>query len=178
MPISISPWTMPPRATSPTKTSAPSSASVSVRRRCLGGELLLARVHELGAPAVDHAGLVAEHDVLLPHAELQPEAQAAERRRAGAGEDDARRLDALVRQGKGVEQRGAGDDRRAVLVVVEDRIDIDSFKRRSISKHSGARMSSRLMPPNVGSSSCTVRTISSGSRWRARGRTRRCRRSA
>jgi hypothetical protein len=38
-----------------------------------------------------------------------------------------------------------------------------SISRRSISKHSGARMSSRLMPPKVGEISWTVRTISSGS---------------
>ena len=37
------------------------------------------------------------------------------------------------------------------------------LSRRSISKHSGALMSSRLMPPKVGSSALTTRTISSGS---------------
>jgi hypothetical protein len=42
-------------------------------------------------------------------------------------------------------------------------IDISFFSRRSISKHSGALMSSRLMPPKVGSRLRTVRMISSGS---------------
>jgi hypothetical protein len=40
----------------------------------------------------------------------------------------------------------------------------DSTSRCSISKHSGARMSSRLMPPKVGAISSTVRTTSSTSR--------------
>ncbi len=40
---------------------------------------------------------------------------------------------------------------------------ISAFSRRSISKHSGARMSSRLMPPKVGSRSFTTRMNSSGS---------------
>ncbi len=38
---------------------------------------------------------------------------------------------------------------------------------RSTSKHRGALMSSRLMPPNPGAMSCTVRTISSVS-WLSR----------
>ncbi len=40
---------------------------------------------------------------------------------------------------------------------------ISALRRRSISKQSGARMSSRLMPPKVGSRSLTVRMNSSGS---------------
>ena len=36
-----------------------------------------------------------------------------------------------------------------------------SRSRRSTSKHRGAPMSSRLMPPNAGAMICTVRTISS-----------------
>ena len=39
----------------------------------------------------------------------------------------------------------------------------DSFRRRSISKQRGAAMSSRLMPPNVGATPSTIRTISSTS---------------
>ena len=42
-----------------------------------------------------------------------------------------------------------------------------SRSRASISKHFGAAMSSRLIPPNTGAISSTVRTISSGS-WVAR----------
>src|SRR5262245_16707076 len=40
-------------------------------------------------------------------------------------------------------------------------ISISAISRSSISKHSGARMSSRLIPPKVGSSSFTVRITSS-----------------
>jgi hypothetical protein len=42
-----------------------------------------------------------------------------------------------------------------------------SRSRRSISKHRGAEMSSRLIPANTGAISCTVRTISSTS-WVSR----------
>ena len=38
-----------------------------------------------------------------------------------------------------------------------------SLSRRSISKHRGAEMSSRLMPPKLGASRATVSTISSAS---------------
>ena len=43
-----------------------------------------------------------------------------DRRRARAGEHDLHRLDLLVDDLERVEQRGAGDDRGAVLVIVED----------------------------------------------------------
>ena len=53
-------------------------------------------------------------------------------------------------------QRGARDDGRAVLVVVEDGDFMRFAQPSSISKHSGALMSSRLMPPKVGSSAATT----------------------
>ena len=90
-------------------------------RRGLGGERRLVGVHVLGPAPVDHAGAVAQDDVLAPRPELEVELGAGERGRAGAGEDDAHLLDLLAGHRQGVEQRGAGDDRRAVLVVVEDR---------------------------------------------------------
>jgi hypothetical protein len=43
-------------------------------------------------------------------------------------------------------------------------IDMRARSRLSISKHSGALMSSRLMPPKVGSSAATISTSLSGSR--------------
>jgi hypothetical protein len=49
-----------------------------------------------------------------------------------------------------VDQPGGGDDRRAVLVVVEDRDVHQLAQRCSMTKQSGALMSSRLMPPKVG----------------------------
>src|SRR3990172_380931 len=42
-------------------------------------------------------------------------------------------------------------------------IPISAFRRSSISKHRGAEISSRLIPPKVGSSALTTRMISSGS---------------
>jgi hypothetical protein len=51
------------------------------------------------------------------------------------------------------------DNGGAVLVVMKDR-NFHPFacRRRSISKHSGALMSSRLMPPKVGSSAAIIST--------------------
>ena len=50
----------------------------------------------------------------------------------------------------GVDEAGGGDDRRAVLVVVQDRNVQRSRSSVSMTKHSGALISSRLMPPKVG----------------------------
>jgi hypothetical protein len=70
-------------------------------------------------------------------------------RRAGAVHDNLDVGQLPAGDLAGVDQAGGGDDRRAVLVVVEDR-DVE-FSRSSLSmmKHSGALMSSRLMPPKV-----------------------------
>ncbi len=58
---------------------------------------------------------------------------------------------------RAVEKRRRGDDRRAVLVVVHEG-DVQFLAQAlSISKHSGALMSSRLMPPKVGAMALTVR---------------------
>ena len=51
-----------------------------------------------------------------------------------------------------LQDRGAHDDRRAVLIVMKDRnLQAARADFCSISKHSGALISSRLMPPKVGS---------------------------
>jgi hypothetical protein len=50
-----------------------------------------------------------------------------------------------------------------VLVVVEDGMSNSAFSRDSTSKHRGAEMSSRLMPPKPGAMRTTVSTISSTS---------------
>src|ERR1700704_5986346 len=63
---------------------------------------------------------VAEDDVLPPRSKVDVEPGAREGGGAGAGEDDTDVLDPLAHHRQGVEQGGAGDDRRAVLVVVED----------------------------------------------------------
>ena len=59
-------------------------------------------------------------------------------------------LEVAAGQLAGVDQAGGGDDRGAVLVVVEDRDVHQLAQRCSMMKHSGALMSSRLMPPKVG----------------------------
>ena len=87
------------------------------------------------------------------------ELRAGDGRGAGAGEDDLDVLDLLADDLERVQERGGRDDRRAVLVVVEDRDLQPLLQRSSISKHSGALMSSRLMPPKVGSSRATVSMI-------------------
>ena len=73
------------------------------------------------AARVDHAVAIAHDDVLALHAEPHVMLGRRDRGGAGAGEHDAASsamffVDDLER----VEQRGAGDDRGAVLVVVED----------------------------------------------------------
>ena len=58
-------------------------------------------------------------------------------------------------------QAGEHDDRRAVLVVVEDGDVEPLVECSSISKHRGAEMSSRLIPPYVGAIRATASTSSS-----------------
>ena len=89
-------------------------------RRRLANEARLVRVHVAVAAVVDHAGAVAHEDVLALHAEPHVVLGRADRRGAGAGEDDLHLVDLLADDLERVEERGAGDDRRAVLVVVED----------------------------------------------------------
>ena len=62
---------------------------------------------------------------------------------------ELRRLDLAAGERAGVDQAGGGDDGGAVLVVVEHR-DVEQLVQLcSMMKHSGALMSSRLMPPKV-----------------------------
>jgi hypothetical protein len=59
--------------------------------------------------------------VLAAHAERDVEARAGDGRGAGPGDHHPHPFELLAGQVRGVEQRGAGDDGGAVLVVVEDR---------------------------------------------------------
>ena len=86
----------------------------------VAGEARLVRVHVVVAPAVDDPRAVAHDDVLPRDAEAHVVLGGGDRGRAGAGEDHPRGGDVLPDDLEGVEERGAGDDRRAVLVVVED----------------------------------------------------------
>ena len=84
---------------------------------------------------------VGEHEVLGPDAEVEVHACARDAGRAGAGEHDADLLDGLADDVEGVEERGAGDDRGAVLVVVEHRdvqqlaerlLDVEALRRLDV----------------------------------------------
>ena len=98
-----------------------------VAQRARGGGLRVTRlgvVHVLDAPGVEHALAVGDVDVLDRQAERDQHVEAGHARgaRAGTGQLDLR--DVLADHRQCVEHRGADDDRRAVLVVVEDR-DLD-----------------------------------------------------
>ena len=86
----------------------------------LARELLLDRV-EVVALGVDDPAAVTHEQVLALDPERDVEARAGHGRGPGPADDDLDVLELALGQGRGVEQRGARDDRRAVLVVVEDR---------------------------------------------------------
>ena len=130
-----------PPAERPRKTSA-SGDHVGERARV--GLLRIDRfpaVHELVAALVDDALDVGDPDVLALGAERHEEVEAGERRGAGTRGDDLDVLDALAGEFERVRHRGADDDRRAVLVVVEDRdahaglqplLDLEAFRRLDV----------------------------------------------
>ncbi|MPM42593.1 hypothetical protein SDC9_89259 [bioreactor metagenome] len=70
---------------------------------------------------VDHARDVGHPDVLARHAQLDQQAQAGQRRSAGARGHQLDLGDVLAGDLQAVEDGGAHHDGRAVLVVVEDR---------------------------------------------------------
>src|SRR5450755_2998348 len=122
-------------------------------RRSVSVEVLSAGVEGAAAIAYDHvADAVGEHDVRAGQS-------------GGTCADDRNRdvAQALGDHARGVEQRGEHHDRRAVLVVVEDRNIELGTRRRSISKRRGAAMSSRLIAPKAGAADFTNATISSKS---------------
>jgi hypothetical protein len=86
----------------------------------LAGEALLVGVHVLRAPLVDDPGAVDQQHVLGTDAVGDVEVRAGDRSRPRPREDDPHVLDPLVGQLQRVEEGGGGDDRGAVLVVVED----------------------------------------------------------
>ena len=92
------------------------------QRALVGGlrEGRLVLVHQLGAAGVDDTGQVGGPDVFPPHAELDQQPQAGQRRGAGARGHELDLADRLADDRQRVEQRRADDDGGAVLVVVED----------------------------------------------------------
>ncbi len=100
------------------------------------GELALGGV-QVGPPGGDDALAVAHEDVLLLGAEGHVELRARDGRRAGAVDDDLDLADVFPGDLEGVDQAGAGDDGRPVLVVVhhgdvqlilEPRLDLETFR--------------------------------------------------
>jgi hypothetical protein len=84
------------------------------------------RVARLGgvqtlASGVDHALAVDREDILRIEAEAHQQVEAGDRRGAGAGADQPDFRDVLADHAHAVQHRCTGDDRRAVLVIVEDR---------------------------------------------------------
>ncbi len=83
------------------------------------GELGLDRC-QVVSPVVDDTAGVAQQHVLRLHTEMTEEAGAGDPGGPGAAEHHACLLDPSVRDLECVEEGGGTDDRRAVLVVVED----------------------------------------------------------
>src|SRR4030095_15235785 len=69
---------------------------------------------------MDHARAVAHNDILVPNAESFVVRGGGDRGGTGTGEHHAHVLDALANDFECVQERGTRDDRRPVLVVVED----------------------------------------------------------
>ena len=109
-------------ALTPMNTSAPSSASGSSPRRPARvgppGQLQLGAGEPLVVGREDALAVPHQH---LAGAGLQQQVHDRRAGRAAAGDDDLHVAELLVHDPQRVGQRGQRDDRRAVLVVVEDR---------------------------------------------------------
>jgi len=115
-------------------------------QRAQFGRLRVARlvvVHQFGATLIDDTRDVGNPNVLAPHADGDQHVEAGERRSARARADDLdlRRLFADDPQRVG--ERGADDDRGAMLVVVEDgnfhplaqlALDVEALRRLDVLK--------------------------------------------
>ena len=93
-------------------------------------------VHPFRPALVDDALAVAHDDMVVAHAHRLDELGAGDRRRAGAVHDDADVLQIAAGEVAGVDQAGGGDDRGAVLVVVEDR-DVHPLLQRLLDDEAG-----------------------------------------
>ena len=100
-----------------------------LRQRASVGDRSMGRfplVHALGAALVDHALGVAEDDIVGLEAHRLEQFDAGDRGGPGAVNDEPGRLDVAAGQVERVDQACGGDDRGAVLVVMEDR-DVHQF---------------------------------------------------
>src|SRR6266498_2823673 len=77
-------------------------------------------IHALGATLIDHAFGIAEDDVVGCEADRLEQHEAGDAGSAGAVTHKLGRLDVAVGEIKRIDQAGGGNDRGAVLVVVED----------------------------------------------------------
>ena len=102
---------------------------------------VLPAVHFVDAPLVGDAEAVGDPDVLMPGTERDQQVEAGKRRRTGARRHDLDVADRLAGKLQRVQHRRRHDDRRAVLVVVEDRnghprlepfLDLETFRRLDV----------------------------------------------
>ena len=107
---------------------------------------------EAGAPRVERALDVADDHVL--HAVGEDDLRARDAGGAGADDHDLDLAGVLAHHAQRVDQRGEDDDRRAVLVVVEDRdvelgaqpaLDLEAARRRDVLEVDARRSPAR--PP-------------------------------
>ena len=93
-----------------------------IQRAQLGidGEIGFVAV-DIGAPLINHAARIQHDDMLRLNAQGDIKLAAGDGRGAGAIDDHAQPFQRLIHQARGVDQGGAGDDGRAVLVIVKDR---------------------------------------------------------
>ena len=113
-----------------------------VSRTRMRQEPRLVRVHvAFRPPVVDDAGAVAHEDILALHAKADVVFGRADGRSASPGKHYLHLADVLADDLERVEQRGAGDDRGAVLVIVEHRdahgaaqclLDVEALRRLDI----------------------------------------------
>ena len=105
------------------------------------GKARLPLVHAFGAAFVDDALGVAEDEVLGAETDRAQKFEASDAGRAGAVADKFRRFDLAAGEFERVDQAGGGDDRGAVLVVMEDRnveqlaqllLDDEAFRRLDV----------------------------------------------
>ena len=98
-------------------------------------------VHALGAAAVDHALGIAEHDVVGRKAHRLEKLRAGDAGGARAVDHELGLRHVAAGQMQGVDQARRGDDRGAVLVVMEDRnvhqlpqalLDDEAFRRLDV----------------------------------------------
>ena len=83
-------------------------------------------IHLRGATVIDHAGLIDHRHMRARQAERLEQPQASGRGRTGPRADQLDRVEFFTDQPQGITDRGSGDNRSAMLVVMKNR-DPDPF---------------------------------------------------